>query len=272
MSQQQSLQELVELGQKAMQNAEFDEALEVFSRVAIEDPTNPAAWFYLGVCYLETGQPDNAGEALDRAIAADPDYADAHYMRGTVMGATGHIDLAAECYRKALAIDPNHYKAEEFLIRTEALIESRKHYREAMRLIYSPQHEDDWCNRAVRELLDSVAIFPDSPAKNEFKNLSKYVFESGQRRFIYGPAVRGEAMLISMLGEAESALETNRWPDALTRYHEALDLAPDEAFIHHALGLCYFYLEDLPTGIRAWRHVIDIAPEYDFSAVPRLSQ
>jgi tetratricopeptide (TPR) repeat protein len=271
MGQQQSLQEIVELGMKAIENAEFDDALDMFSRVAVEDPTNPIAWFYLGLCYLETGRGDLAAEALDRAIAANPEYADAHYLRGTVMGAAGQIDLAAEAYKKALAINPHHHKAEEFLIRTEALIESRKHYREAVRLIYSPQREDDWYNRVVRNLLDSTAIFADSPARNEFKGLAKFALESGTRTAILDWRDNEVSLWESAIRRAEQAVDNGQWHEALALYQEALDLEPDQPFVHHALGLCYFSLDDVTTGMRAWQRVLDLDSGYDFRTLPRLS-
>ena len=271
MNQQSSQQELIDIGRKAIEGAEFAEAIEIFSGVVVESPDSCISWFYLGVCYLETGQPDLAGEALDRAIAADPNYADAHYLRGTVMGATGNIDRAAEFYKRALEIDPTHYKAEEFLIRTEALIESRKHYREAMRLIYSPEREDDWYNRAVRELLNSVAIFTDSPAKNEFKGLAKFALESGTRVRVETSASVNGSFWISAVKQGERAIERNWWTEAIAGYQQALDLSPDYAFIHHLLGSCYFAADDSANGMRAWQHVIDLEPDYDFCTFPVLA-
>src|SRR5215472_14320630 len=185
MESKQTSTEMVEKGLAALELAEFENAIEIFSRAAIEDSTNSRAWFYLGLCYLEMRETELAIESLNRAIAADPDFADAHYLLGTAMGATGKFDQAARCYRLALEIDSDHHKAEEFLIRTEALLASRQHYRAAMQLIYAESHEPDWMNRAARELLHSVAIFKDSPAKNEFTGLAREIIESGAQRAVF---------------------------------------------------------------------------------------
>jgi tetratricopeptide (TPR) repeat protein len=246
-------EELIEQGLAALEVAEFDDAIDIFGQAAIEDSTNAGAWFYLGLCYHETGQPDFAIEALNRAIAANTDYADAHYLLGTVIGATGQIDMAAQCYRRALEIDPHHHKAEEFLIRTEALIASREHYRTAVRLIYSEEQEPDWANRAARELLQSAAIFNDSPAKAEFARLAGKIIESGS---------------IKPMNDLTTS-EGPFWTSAVrhaSHYNEALDLSPDHAFIHHALGLIYFALGDAESGLSAWQRVPSIDPDYDFSA------
>ena len=259
-------EELIEQGRAALEGAEFDDAVELFGQAAIEDSTNAQAWFYLGLCYYETRQPDLAIEALNRAIAADPDYADAHYLLGTVTGARGQIDEAAEYYRRALAINPNHYKAEEFLIRTEALIASREHYRNAVRLIYAEEREPDWVNRATRELLQSAAIFNDSPAKAEFARLASQVIEQDNRKPIDTTATSEGPFWTSAVKQAQEAFARKRLPEAASHYNEALDLSPEHAFIHHALGLIYFAIGDTESGLSAWQHVFSLDPDYDFSA------
>jgi tetratricopeptide (TPR) repeat protein len=69
------------------------------------------------------------------------------------MGAAGDIDKAAECYRHALEIEPHHQKAEEFLSRTNALIESRESYRKALKLLSIENKADTLANLAIRELV-----------------------------------------------------------------------------------------------------------------------
>lgn len=261
---------MVKKGAVALEMAEFDDAIEMFGRAAVEDATNPRAWFYLGVCYLEIRQTDVAAEAFERAIAADPEFTDAHYLLGTAMGSLGQLDGAANCYRRALAIDPQHQKAEEFLIRTEAMLASRQHYRSAIGMIYAEQREPDWINPVVRELLHSVAIFKDSPAASEMPRVANEVIREGRRRLVHEVSASDGPFWASAVRRAEQAFERKNWPEAASRYHEALDLSADHAFIHHALGLIYFSLGDLEGGMHAWQHTLDLAPDYDFSSIGSL--
>ena len=271
MSSEGTPEELIEQGLAALGVAEFDDAIERFGSAAVEAPQNPHAWFYLGLCYLETRQADLAIEALNRAISADSNYADAHYLLGSAVGAVGRLDDASSSYRRALEIDPHHHKAEEFLIRTEALLASREHYRKAMRLIYADEPEPDWLNRGVRELLHSVAIFNESPARDEFSRLAQEVLNSSRRTPVQGVASEEGPFWAGAVRSAQQAFERRNWPEAATHYHEALDLSSEHPFIHHALGLIYFALGDVDGGIRAWQRAFDQDPEYDFSASGRLN-
>jgi tetratricopeptide (TPR) repeat protein len=271
MSSEGTPEELIEEGLAALGVAEFDDAIERFGSAAVEAPHNPRPWFYLGLCYLETRQADLAVEALNRAISADSSYADAHYLLGSAVGAMGRLDEASSSYRRALEIDPHHHKAEEFLIRTEALLASREHYRKAVRLIYSDEREPGWLNAGVRELLHSVAIFPESPARDEFARLANDVLDSGSRLPVRGDSNEEGHFWATAVRAAQRAFDRRNWPEAATHYHEALDLASEHPFIHHALGLTYFALGDVDGGIRAWQRAFDLDPEYDFSAWGHLS-
>jgi tetratricopeptide (TPR) repeat protein len=264
--------DLFQKGIAALDLAEFEEAIEAFERVAVEDSSDSRAWFYLGLCYLETGQGENAIEALNRAIVANPEYSDAHYLLGTAVGSVGQIDRAVECYRRALDIDPHHQKAEEFLIRAEALIASRVHYRQAMRLMYQEPRDANWINLAARELLHSVAIFDASPAKGEFAHLAVQIGETGKKATIERPSDDDGPFWASAVKRAEQAMARRSWPEAASAYHEALDLSPDHAFIHHALGRIYFALGDVDGGIKAWQQAFDLDSDFDFSACPVLSE
>ena len=259
--------ESIELGLAALELAEFDDAIESFGSAAVEAPDNPKAWFYLGLCYLEKRDVNLAAEALKRAIAADPGYADAHYLLGTAAGAAGQLDEASRRYRTALEIDPGHQKAEEFLIRTEGLLASRQHYRNAMKLIYSESRDPESIDSSVRELLHSVAIFGESPARNEFARLAAEILKAQQTTPIRPPFDQSSPLWTSVIRRGQHAFHRRNWPEASVCYNEALDLSPGHAFIHHLLGLIYFSLGDVDSGIGAWQQTLDCDPDYDFAHI-----
>src|SRR5579863_9006358 len=174
--QEQELQEKRSQGLEALGRADFAEAIELLEAVAVEDSANAEVWRQLGVCYLETRRPDVAIEALERSLKCDPRDANAHYILGNACGTSGQLDRAAACYRRALEIEPDHAKAEEFLIRTEALLESRQHYRNGLGLLYSTNAGLEDLNQALRELVQSAAIFDGSPARDSLLDCAHRLF------------------------------------------------------------------------------------------------
>lgn len=160
-------------GLDALGRADFPAAIEILAGVASHDPSNAAAWRALGICYLEIREPKIALEALERSLQAEPEDADTHYVLGSACGTLGDLERAAACYRRALEFNPQHAKAEEFLIRTEALLESRDHYRRGLKLLYAAEPSREDLNQAVRELVQSAAIFEDSPARESLADCAQ---------------------------------------------------------------------------------------------------
>src|SRR5579863_1347772 len=160
-------------GLEALARADFPVAIEILAKVAADEPANAAAWRALGICYLEIREPKTALEALERSLQSEPEDADTHYVLGSACGTLGHLERAAACYRRALEINPDHAKAEEFLIRTEALLESRDHYRRGLKLLYAAEPGREDLNQALRELIQSAAIFEESPARESLADCAQ---------------------------------------------------------------------------------------------------
>ena len=167
---------------EALGQADFPAAISLLEELVVEDSANAHAWSQLGVCYLETQRPSDAVEALSRAVQAAPMDAHAHYLLGNACGSLGQLDRAAACYRRALELDPHHAKAEEFLMKVESLVESREHYRTGLSLLYSQNPSQDDLNRALRELILSVAIFENSPARDNLPEAARRLLDLQQER------------------------------------------------------------------------------------------
>jgi tetratricopeptide (TPR) repeat protein len=255
---------------EALNRADFPEAIELLSGLLREDEENAEAWCQLGVCYLETVRPDLALEALTRAVRYEPTDATAHYLLGNTYGTTGQLERAAACYRCALELDPQHNKAEELLIKTESLLESREHYRHGLKLLYSTDPGCGELNQSIRELVQSVAIFEGSPARDNLLDCARKLL-----------ALRTEiAIPIELTPEVENwarscergyqCLIANNWIGLRAAYEEALDYRVEDAFVHHALGFSFVELGETDESVRAWLRTVEIDPNYDFTRLGRV--
>jgi tetratricopeptide (TPR) repeat protein len=254
----------------ALTRTDFPAAIELLSDVVVENSANAEAWCQLGICYLETGQFDYALEALSRAAKTDPTHATAHYLMGNAYGSIGQLDTAGACYRRALEIDPAHAKAEEFLIKTESLLESREHYRAGLKLLYSTGPSPADLNAALRDLVQSVAIFDRSPARDNLLECAREIFKS--RRELVVP-VKMTPELEQWARACERGFQCvhfGNWLGTRAAYEEALNYRVQDAFVHHGLGFSFVELGEPLDAVRGWLRVLELDPNYDFACFGRV--
>jgi len=249
----------------ALSQADFSAAIGLLSEVVVEDAENSEAWMQLGVCYLETRQVDLATEALSRAVQTGPQNPMAHYLLGNALGSLGNLERAAACYRRALELEPHHATAEEFLIKAESLLASREHYRTGLRLLYSSSPGAAELNQALRELIQSAAIFPESPARDNLLECARKLFGLRTELPISADTNRELDLWFAACKRGWQCLRFSNWRGACAAYEEALSYRAEDAFVHHALGFSFAELGELDGALRAWLRVLELNPGYDFA-------
>ena len=260
----------LEQGLTAIQRASFQEAIAILSELVAEEPESAEAWRNLGHSYLETRQLDLALEALTRAVKYDPHDALTHYLLGHAYGSTGELEPAAACYRHALEIDPGHAKAEEFLMKTESLLESREHYRNALKSLYAPEPGVAELNLALRELIESAAIFADSPAHQNLRECAQRLFELRNPMTIPVRVTPDLELWARACERGYLSIEAKNWQGARAAYDEALGYRTLDAFVHHALGFSLSLLGETAPAVSVWLRLLEVDSGYDFSRFGRL--
>ncbi|HEX5483382.1 MAG TPA: tetratricopeptide repeat protein [Terriglobia bacterium] len=254
---------------EAIQRADFPAAIEILSGLAAEDSATAEVWQQLGVCYLETRQPELALEALMRALQSDAGDAMSHYLLGHAYGSTGQLEPAAACYRRALEVNPGHAKAEEFLIKAESLLESREHYRNGLKLLYLPDPGVEDLNRAIRELVESIAIFDGSPAHDNLRECARKLLALKSEQLVFMPPDMELDPWRRACERGFQCILFKNWVGAREAYDEALAYRASDAFVHHALGFCFVELGEVGDAVRAWLRVLELDAKYDFARFGR---
>ena len=255
---------------EALGQADFPAAISLLEELVVDDSANARAWSELGVCYLETQRPSDAVEALSRAVHASPEDAQAHYLLGNACGSMGELDRAAACYRRALELEPRHAKAEEFLIKVESLIESRQHYRTGLSLLYSANPSTDDLNRSLRELALSVALFENSPARENLQECAHRLLELQQE---WPLAMKITPELQPWAAACERGYQCvhfKNWVGAQEAYEDALTYRVGDAFVHQALGFSFLELGEIDNAVRAWLRAGEMDPHCDFTHLVRI--
>jgi tetratricopeptide (TPR) repeat protein len=255
---------------QALNRADFPAAIGLLGEVVVEDASNGEAWLRLGVCYLETRQPDLALEALERALRAAPRDPTAHYVLGNACGTLGQMERARDCYRRALEIDPHHAKAEEFLMRTESLLESRQHFRNGLAILATGEPTAAELNRALRELVQSVAVFENSPAAGHLQDCARRLLAFKKEWPIDLDDELPFAPWLAACERGYQCVRYTNWVGARAAFEEALEYRADDAFVHHALGFALVELGEAALAVRAWLRVLELEPDYDFACFGRV--
>lgn len=260
-----ALEDKLARAQKAVEEADFPAAISLLEELVVENSGNAEAWSQLGVCYLETQRADDAVEALSRAVEAAPTHAQGHYLLGNACGSLGQLDRAAACYRRALELDPRHGKAEEFLIKAESLIESREHYRTGLSLLYSQNPSVQDLNRVIRELILSIAIFENSPARDNLLECSRRLLEMKQEWPLPMKITPELEPWAAACERGYQCILFKNWVGAQAAYEDALNFRFTDAFLHHALGFSFIELGEIDNAIHAWLRAVELDANYDFT-------
>ena len=272
MSERGEVEELLARALEAFHSAEFDQARQLLERLLSAEPGHARAWQTLGICHLETGRAPLGLEALERAVAAEPANPDHHYWLGNAAGALGQLDRAYACYQRALELDPGHVKAGELRVRTGNVLESREHYRAALALLRDKQPPQRYLTLALRELLHSVALFPQSPARSELVYCAREILKVARDVAVMRPPEEGLEEWARHHEEGATGLRFLSHQQALTAYEHALGYKDDDAYAWHGLALAQALAGDLDNAARSWQRALDLDPEFDFTALARVQR
>ena len=253
---------------RALDQADFETAIDCLGDVVMDDPQHAEAWAHLGVCYLETGQGQRALEALERAVQAAPATAQIQYLLGVAHGAAGQIDLALACFLKALQLDPAHQKAEEFRVRTESLLESRQHYKNALAMLEG-KSQVSYAAGALREILLSVGIFPQSPARDELGYCLRELQKSLREVYYEIDPSYNFLPWFEACEKGYQSLRLLNFAGARQWYEQAAAIR-EEPFVLHGLALALHGTGDAENALRVWKQLLERDPEFDLSTLGRV--
>jgi len=83
----------------------FQEAIEPFTLVSVENPRRLEAWLGLGWCLKRLGRLDEAMATLERGLAASPREPILHYNLACYQSLAGNVQKAIEHLGQAISLD-----------------------------------------------------------------------------------------------------------------------------------------------------------------------
>lgn len=90
----------------------FDQAIETYNEVLLDDPNNITALYQMGNLLSETEKLDDAISYLEKVVTQQPNHAEAHNARGNAYASKLDYDNAAKAYRDAISADHKYALAQ----------------------------------------------------------------------------------------------------------------------------------------------------------------
>ncbi len=103
------------LGEIAMEQAQYQKALQYFQSVAVIDPTNAEAWYNIAEAYNLLEQLEEAEINYARAIALEPETIDYYTARSRMYMEHGQASKACLLLEEGLRINPASAQLRAFL-------------------------------------------------------------------------------------------------------------------------------------------------------------
>ncbi len=85
-------------------------AIEDFSKVIKEEPSNAEAYFQRACCYFNLKDTTNSFSDYNKAISLKPDYADAYYNRALLKDYLNDKEGACADWKKAIKLGKSNIK------------------------------------------------------------------------------------------------------------------------------------------------------------------
>ncbi len=207
-------------------------------------PKDAAAWFYLGIAYLENNQNDKAVAALLQVIRINPELAFAWTLLGSAYEKINQSDKAIEAFQQAVRVDPQNASVWAVLgISYEKINQSDKAieaFQQAVRV--DPQNASVWAVLG--------AAYGDS-------NQSEKEIDAFQQVTRITPK---NAAAWYTLGAAY--VKSNQSDKAIKAYQQVVRIQPENAEVWYNLGNILGASNQPVEAIEAFRQVIRINPKY----------
>ncbi len=105
-------------GQFKFMDEEYEESIDIFTRVIEMAPGFAKAFQARAIAYLRTGENDKALMDIEEAIRIEPENHRFHYHKGAIHLKNEELDEAVEALSRAIDIAPEYAPA--YFLRSEA--------------------------------------------------------------------------------------------------------------------------------------------------------
>ncbi|MEQ8335861.1 MAG: tetratricopeptide repeat protein [Cyclobacteriaceae bacterium] len=220
------------LGNEALNNREYDEAIYLYTQSIEADPNYASAYNNRGVAKVEDGRPHEAILDYNRAIEIDSTYKDARFNRVYALEEAGRVDDAFEDLLKL----ETAYADSAFIYFYKGLLQTKLKDYDAGKESFHKAISLDTTNTESYVNLATLHYFQNSLDSAQF--WLKYVLKRDPN----------EANAYNTLSQV--FLAQGEYTLALGALNQALKIVPREPYFLNNRGYVYLFMDSLETALR----------------------
>ncbi|CAK74901.1 unnamed protein product (macronuclear) [Paramecium tetraurelia] len=221
---------------------ELNSAIECFQQVAIVDPTNYKAYYYMGQCYFQKGELDEGIEYMNQSLKHNQSFGLAWKAVGNIMYEMNQPATALRYFQKAIDLDKNDMEAK---IRLGNCYYLQDQFEQAIQIYEEISHLDQ--NEELEQHMANCYY-----KKNDFEEAVLH----------YQRALSINSDKIECyynLGDTYFTME--KFEEALECFEKVVKNDPQHSAAFYNYANTFFVLEDYENAAKYFEKAIELQPQ-----------
>jgi len=247
-----------------MNKEQYEQAIAYWQKALEIDPEITGVHHDIALALMGLNRQDQAIEELEKDVRISTDSSSSYFLLGQLYLQQKDYEKAESNYKKAIEIKPNYPNAYYGLFTLSAKLKQQDKAKEYMAMFKKLKAEDMNALKRVNETVNDLADMRKGAAETYL--LAGKMYQDG------GNLQKAEELLkkattldpnnILCLGKLASLyITTNRITDAIQQYNRISEIDPKDPVCHLNIGILSMRLKQLGAAEKAFRKVIEVAPE-----------
>ncbi|MBN2592806.1 MAG: tetratricopeptide repeat protein [Sedimentisphaerales bacterium] len=247
-----------------MNKEQYEQAIDYWQKALEIDPNTPGVHHNIALALMGQNKQSQAVGELEKDIQISPGSASSHFLLGQLYLRQKEYEKAGDNYEKAIENEPNYTNAYYGLFTLSTRLKQQDKAKTYMAIFKKLKAEDMKVlkdrNKAVVDLMDM------QKGAAETYLLAGQMYQAGgnfqkAEEFLKRATTLDPNNVLCLEKLASFYLTSNRITDAISLYGRIGEINPKDPLCHLNIGILSMRLKQLGNAEKAFRKVIEVAPE-----------
>jgi tetratricopeptide (TPR) repeat protein len=248
-----------------MNKGQYEQAIEYWQKALQIDPNIPGVHHDIALALMGLNRQSQAIGELEKDVQISPRSSSSYFLLGQLYLRQKEYEKAGNNYKKAIEIKPDYPNAYYGLFMLSARLEQQDKAAEYMAMFKKFKAEDVGALKRVNETVNDLADMRKGATETYL--LAGKMYQAGgdfQRaeEFLKKATTLDPNNILCLEKLASFYITRNRIADAITLYRRVSEIDPKDPICHLNIGILSTRLKQLENAEKAFRKVIEVAPEY----------